>query len=122
MIFGRIGIKTGKTGRVRAAFFAVALLTFTVCIASLSSYKFSDELSPQSRAGMFRALEIIDGSGGSEASCQVISRSPATRAWAGSGHCADMSFICRAGEREPAYDFAVPAVSRAGGVDTVTRE
>jgi hypothetical protein len=48
-------------------------------------------------------------------------RSPVARAWLGSWHCADVSFVSRA-DGEPVCDFIVPSTSRAGGVDTVARE
>ena len=119
LIFGLIGV---KTGRVCAGFLAVVFLTLTVCVASLPPDKFFAELSPQDRVdSIIRALEIIDW----KDSCPSVLRSMVARALAGSGHCADISFIPHAGSRvdlESARDFIVPPASRAGGVDTVARE
>jgi hypothetical protein len=104
----------------------VLFLALTVCIASLSPDKFFAELSSQNRVdSILRALKIIDGASRVEDSCPSALRSLVARAWLGSGHCTDVSFISCAGFRtdgEPAHDFIVPPPPGAGSIDTVARE
>ena len=116
MIFVPTG---GKTRRVCAALMVVLFLTLAVCIASMPPDKLFAKLSPQNRVdSIIRALEIIDGKG----TGTPAPRSQAMRAWPGSGHCASITFIPRAGEREPVHDFTMLPASRPGGVNTATRE
>jgi hypothetical protein len=124
LIFGLTG---GKTRRVCAGLFAVFFLTLTICIASLSPDKFFAELLSQNRVyGIIRALELIDGASRVEDSCPSALRSLVARALVGSGHCADISFISRAGSYtyglESECDFTLSTTSRAGGTGTVARE